>query len=165
MGGFKRQPNRRRWPTCCGGAGTDDFPLLLRAEKLDIMAKWIAETAMRILTSDGTNQETDWFASIGSPAKTTSGPTSLRPMNAATIELYGLDLIVELDPPTANPLLTLASHSGTVREAGPAHAGQAEPIKVGDRVVVLAQSAKYLAVGGTKCALVSADALVWRFTE
>jgi hypothetical protein len=80
------------------------------------------------------------------------------------LELYGFDLLVELDPPTSNPLLTLVSHSGTVRQAGPAHAGQQEPIKIGDRVVVLAQSAKYLAVGGEKCALVGVDALLWRFT-
>jgi hypothetical protein len=80
------------------------------------------------------------------------------------IELYGLDLLIELEPPTNNPLLTLVTHSGTVREAGPGHAGQAKPIKVGDRVVVLAESSMYLAVGGKKCALVSAGALLWRFT-
>ncbi len=86
-------------------------------------------------------------------------------MNAAKIQLYGLDLLVELDPPSANPALTLAAHSGLVREAGPAHAGQPEPIQVGDRVVVLAQEAKYPSVGGKKCALVGADALVWRFAK
>jgi hypothetical protein len=42
-------------------------------------------------------------------------------MNPTQIELYGLDLLVELDPPSANPV-------------GPAHAGQAGPTKIGDRV-------------------------------
>ncbi len=86
-------------------------------------------------------------------------------MNATKIELYGLDLLVELDPQTANPCLALVSRSGVVRETGPAHSGQPEPIQGGDRVVVLAQSARYLAVGGKKCALVGADALVWRFAK
>ncbi len=81
------------------------------------------------------------------------------------LELFGLDLLIELDPPSANPSLALVSHSGVVRTAGPAHEGQPEPILVGDRVVVLAQSARYLAIGGTKCALVGADALVWRFQK
>jgi hypothetical protein len=85
--------------------------------------------------------------------------------SATRVELYGLDLLIELDPPAANPLLRLATHCGTVREAGPAHAGQDEPVKIDDRVIVLASSSKYLAVGGKKCALVGVDALLWRFTK
>jgi hypothetical protein len=81
------------------------------------------------------------------------------------LELFGLDLLIELDPPSANPSLALVSHAGVVKEIGPAHADQADPIKIGDRVIVLAQSAKYLAVDGKKCALVGTDGLVCRFRK
>ena len=37
-----------------------DFHKLLHTEKVDIMAKWIAETAMQILKSNNNNH--DWFA-------------------------------------------------------------------------------------------------------
>ena len=84
-------------------------------------------------------------------------------MRATEIKLYCLDLLVELDMPSANPALALVSNSGFVREAGPAHAGQPEAIKAGDRVVVLTEAAKYLLVDGADCVLVGADALIWRF--
>jgi hypothetical protein len=86
-------------------------------------------------------------------------------VNTTNIRLYGLDLLVELDPPSSNPALALAAHAGVVREAGPAHAGQPEPVQIGDRVVALAHGAKYLVMDGAKCALVGADALVWRFAK
>ena len=86
-------------------------------------------------------------------------------VNTAKLELYGLDLLVELEPPSANPSLALVSHAGVVREAGPAHAGRPDPITIGDRVIVRAQVAKYLAIGGKKYALVGADALLWRFAK
>lgn len=86
-------------------------------------------------------------------------------MTTHKIELYGLDLLVEVESQPANPLLALACHFGTVREIGPAHAGQDDPVKIGDRVIVLAASAKYLALGGKKCVLVGGDALLWRFAE
>jgi hypothetical protein len=86
-------------------------------------------------------------------------------MNATKIELYGFDLLVELEPQTTNPCLAVVSHAGVVRQAGPAHVGQPEPIQVGDRVVILPQTAKYLAAAGKRCAIVGADALVWRFTK
>jgi len=86
-------------------------------------------------------------------------------MKATEIKLFSLDLLIELDSPSGNPALALVSSSGLVREAGPAHAAQAEPIRVGDRVVVLTQGAKYLVLDGAKCALVGVDALVWRFAK
>jgi hypothetical protein len=65
--------------------------------------------------------------------------------NVNKLELYGIDLLIELEPPASNPLLTIVSHSGTVREVGPAHEGQADPVKIGNRVIVLAESSRYLA--------------------
>jgi hypothetical protein len=82
-------------------------------------------------------------------------------MNATELELYGMDLMLELERPSS----ALVSQAGVVREVGPAHAGQPDPITIGDRVIVLSQLIKHVCIDGKKCALVGADALLWRFTK
>ncbi len=63
-------------------------------------------------------------------------------MKVTKLEPYGLDLLVELDPPSANPALTLASCAGVVREAGPAHRGH--PQRLDAAIAKLPQAVRYV---------------------